>query len=419
MVTWFASRAFRRPVTPTELQRYVKTFATAEAGGGSWEHGAQAMVTAVLASPKFIYRTEPDPQPLAPEAHPVGDFVLASRLSYFLWGSMPDEELFSLANQGKLAANLAAQTRRMLKDPRSQYLVTGFGLQWLQIRRLALVSPDQTQFPEFDEQLRASMMKETELFFAEIVREDRSVLDLLDADFTYLDRPLAKLYGIYDTPSRGPGEFVRVTLPKGDRGGILTQASILTATSNPTRTSPVKRGKWILEQILGAPPPPAPAEVPTLEGQHKLTGSLRQRLEQHRANPVCSSCHTRMDAIGFAFEKFDAIGKVRTQDEGVPIDPAGRLPDGRSFATTAQFKTLLKSDRDKFVRNLSGKLMTYGLGRGLEYSDEPAVDKVAEATSAGQDRFSTMILAVVQSDPFRLRRGTSQVEPVSNTPKKK
>jgi hypothetical protein len=419
MVTWFASRAFRRPVTPTELQRYVKTFATAEAGGGSWEHGAQAMVTAVLASPKFIYRTEPDPQPLAPEAHPVGDFILASRLSYFLWGSMPDEELFGLANQAKLTANLAAQTRRMLKDPRSQYLVTGFGLQWLQIRRLALVSPDQAQFPEFDEQLRASMMKETELFFAEIVREDRSVLDLLDADFTYLDRPLAKLYGIYDAPSRGPGEFVRVTLPKGDRGGILTQASILTATSNPTRTSPVKRGKWILEQILGAPPPPAPAEVPALETQKKLTGSLRQRMEQHRADPTCSSCHTRMDAIGFAFEKFDAIGKVRTQDEGVPIDPAGRLPDGRSFATTAQFKTLLKTDRDKFVRNLSGKLMTYGLGRGLEYYDEPAVDKVAEATSAGQDRFSTMILAVVQSDPFRLRRGTSQVEPVSNTPKKK
>ena len=419
MVTWFASRAFRRPVTALETQRYVRTFTAAEASGGSWEHGAQAMVTAVLASPKFIYRTEPDPAPAAAEAHPVGDFVLASRLSYFLWGSMPDEELFGLANQGKLSANLEAQVRRMLKDPRSQYLVTGFGLQWLQIRRLALVSPDQSQFPEFDEQLRQSMMKETELFFAEIVREDRSVLDLLDADFTYLDRPLAKLYGIYDAPTRAAGDFVRVTLPKGDRGGVLTQASILTATSNPTRTSPVKRGKWILEQILGAPPPPAPAEVPALETQQRLTGSLRQRMEQHRADPGCASCHTRMDAIGFAFEKFDAIGKVRTQDEGVRIDPAGRLPDGRSFATTAQFKALLMSDRDKFVRNLSAKLLTYGLGRGLEYYDEPAVDKVAAATAQGKDRFSAMVLAVVLSDPFRLRRGTSQVESPSNPPKKK
>jgi hypothetical protein len=419
MTNLFVSRAFRRPATATEIQRYVKVFNAAEAAGNSWEAGAQAMISTVLASPKFVFRLEQDDQPMAKDAHAISEFALASRLSYFIWGSMPDEELFMLANSGKLSANVEAQTARLLKDKRAQYLVTGFALQWLQTRRLALVTPDAKMFPEFDDALRASMIKETELFLSEIVREDRNVLDIIDADFTYLDRPLADLYKVSGVDSRRSGDFVRVKLPAGDRGGVLTHASILTATSNPDRTSPVKRGKWILEQILGTPPPPAPADVPSLEAQKQLKGNLRQRLEEHRVNPGCASCHNRMDALGFAFEKFDAIGRDRTMDEGQPIDPSGKLPDGRAFAGATQLKAVLKADREKFVRNLSAKLLTYGLGRGLEFYDEPAVDKIVASAGKGQNRFSALVLGVVQSDPFRLRRGISQVESVQTPAKKK
>jgi hypothetical protein len=415
----FVSRAFRRPATPAEITRYVKVFVEGEKNGGNWESGAQAMIAVVLASPKFIFRAEQDETPTAKDAHPISEFALASRLSYFLWGSMPDDELFQLAYAKKLSANLEAQARRLLKDPRSRYLTEGFGLQWLQLRQLSTVSPDPTMFPGFNDAVRTSMVKETELFFAEIVREDRSVLDLIDADFTYLDRNLSAFYGIpVDLPrGRGPSPFVRVTLPKGERGGILTHASILTATSNPTRTSPVKRGKWILEQILGSPPPPAPPSVPTLEGQ-QLKGNLRQRMEQHRADPACASCHSRMDAIGFAFEKFDAVGQIRQKDEGQPIDPSGKLPDGRSFAGAGELKKLLLADKEKVVRNLSSKLLTFGLGRGLDYYDGPAVDKITEAALKADGRFSALVLGVVQSEPFRLRRGTSQVEGGSQPAKK-
>ncbi|MGI9110263.1 MAG: DUF1592 domain-containing protein [Opitutales bacterium] len=420
VVNWFVSRAFRRPATGAELARYSKVFLDAEKAGGNWESGAQAMIAVVLASPKFIFRAEQDEKPTARDAHPVGEFALASRLSYFLWGSMPDEELFQLAYAGKLSANLEAQARRLLKDPRSQFLTQGFGLQWLQLRQLAAVSPDPMLYPKFSEAVRASMMKETELFFAEVVREDRDVLDLIDGDFTYVDRTLAAFYGISaDFPrGRDKGEFVRVALPKGERGGILTHASILTATSNPTRTSPVKRGKWILEQILGTPPPPAPPSVPTLEGQ-QLKGNLRERMEQHRRDPACASCHSRMDAIGFAFEKFDGVGLLRTTDEGKPIDPSGRLSDGRTFAGAGELKQLLRKVGVKVVRNLSTKLLIYGLGRGLDYYDGPAVDRITDSAMKSGNRFSSLVLGVVMSDPFRLRRGTSQVEPGSESPKKK
>ena len=420
VANWFVSRAFRRPATAPELARYAKVFLDAEKLGGTWESGAQAMIAVVLSSPKFIFRAEQDEKPTEREAHPVSEFALASRLSYFLWGSMPDDELFQLAYAGKLSANLEAQARRLLKDPRAQYLTQGFGIQWLQLRQLSAVSPDPTLYPKFSEAVRGSMMKETELFFAEVVREDRDVLDFLDGDFTYVDRTLAAFYGLNaDFPrGRDKGEFVRVTLPKGDRGGILTHASILTATSNPTRTSPVKRGKWILEQILGTPPPPAPPSVPTLEGQ-QLKGNLRARMEQHRLDPACSSCHSRMDAIGFAFERFDGIGLTRKTDEGSPIDPSGKLSDGRTFSGAGELRQLLRKDSEKFVRNLSTKLLTYGLGRGLDYYDGPAVDKITESTMKSGNRFSSVVLGVVLSDPFRLRRGTSQVESGSESPKKK
>lgn len=414
IVNSFVSRAFRRPATNPELARYLRIFLEGEKAGGNWEAGAQAMIAIVLASPKFIFRAEQDERPTDPEAHPVSEFALASRLSYFLWGSMPDDELFQLAYAKKLTANLEAQARRLLKDPRSRYLTEGFGLQWLQLRQLATVSPDPGMFPSFNDGIRDSMIKETELFFAEIVREDRSVLDLIDGDFTYVDRPLAAYYGLaadFSQP-RVQGDFVRVKLPLGDRGGILTHASILTATSNPTRTSPVKRGKWIMEQILGTPPPEAPPSVPALEGQ-QLQGNLRQRMEQHRQDPACASCHTRMDAIGFAFERFDAVGRLRSSDEGAPIDVSGKLPDGRAFAGAVELKKILKADREKIVRNLGSKLLTFGLGRGLDFYDSPAVDQITAATLQADNRFSALVVGVVLSDPFRLRRGTSQVEPVS------
>ena len=418
-VNWFASRAFRRPATTTEINRYARAFLAAEKTGGTWEAGAQATIAMVLASPKFIFRAEQDEQPTEREAHPISEFALASRLSYFLWGSMPDDELFQLAYAKKLSANLEAQTRRLLKDPRAQYLTQGFGLQWLQLRQLSAVSPDPMLYPQFNESIRAGMMKETELFFAEVVREDRDVLDFIDGDFTYLDRELASFYGIKAEFPRGrdTGEFVRVSLPKGGRGGILTHASILTSTSNPTRTSPVKRGKWILEQILGTPPPPAPPSVPTLEGQ-QLKGNLRERMEQHRRDPACASCHSRMDAIGFAFERFDGVGRYRTMEDGKPIDPAGKLSDGRTFAGAGELKQLLRKDGSKIVRNLSSKLLTYGLGRGLDYYDGPAVDKITDSAMQSGNRFSSLVLGVVMSDPFRLRRGTSQVEGGSESTKK-
>ncbi len=409
IVTWFVSRAFRRPVTPAELARYAKVFLEAEKSGGDWEDGARAVVAVSLASPKFVFRAEQDERPSGSDVRPVGEFALASRLSYFLWGSMPDDALLQEAFAGTLHKNLSAQASRLLRDGRSSHLVTGFGIQWLQLRRLSAVEPDPGQFPEFDEGMRVAMTRETELFLASVLREDRPLTDLLDADYTYVNPALARLYRLPHPGGGGVDGFVRVTLPKGERGGLLTQASILTATSNPDRTSPVKRGKWILEQILGTPPPPAPAGVAALESQKELKGTLRERMEQHRANPNCASCHNRMDAIGFAFERFDAIGRLRDVDEGRRIDPAGVLPDGRAFSGAAELKRLLRADEKKFIRNLAANLLTFALGRGLDYYDEPALDEIVEKTLRGGSKFSAMAQAVVESVPFRLRRGASQV----------
>jgi hypothetical protein len=252
------------------------------------------------------------------------------------------------------------------------------------------------------------MLRETELFLGEVVREDRSILDLVDADFTYVNRVLARHYGIEDQVPKGEGrrdEFVRVTFPDRRRGGLMTQASVLTATSNPTRTSPVKRGRWVLEQILGTPPPPPPPNVPELETQHELKGTLRQRMEQHRANPSCANCHQQMDAMGFAFENFDAIGRFRTQDGKDAIDPSGTLPDGSAFDGAAGLRGVLKGRKELVARNLAEKLMTYATGRGLEFYDEPALKKVLAGTAKGEYRFSSLVLSIVQSDPFRMRRG--------------
>jgi mono/diheme cytochrome c family protein len=422
IITRMATRAFRRPATTEEIARLVKVVEAAEAAGQRWEAGIQFALQAVLASPKFLFRVELDDRPTQREAHAIDEFQLASRLSYFLWSTMPDEELFQLAAKKQLTANLDAQVRRMLKDPKARALVDNFAMQWLQLRRLQAFAPDTKLFPSFSDSLRAAMMRETELFIGEIIREDRSVLDLIDGNFTYLNETLARHYGIADTAGnwlygksseRRPGgqpipreSFVRVSLPMKERGGLLTQASVLTVTSNPTRTSPVKRGRWVLEQILGTPPPPPPPGAPELEKQKQLTGTLRQKMEQHRENPNCASCHTQMDALGFAFENYNAVGAFRRKDGDADIDSSGTLPDGKSFQGPAELKAILKEKRELIARNLVEKMLIYALGRGLEYFDARAVRQVSDALAQGEYKFSALVIGIAKSDPFRMRRGT-------------
>jgi len=417
---WFVTRAFRRPPTKPELDRYVQVLDRAtQQAENNWDIGLRQLVKTVLCSPKFLFRVELDDRPTSRKPHPLDDFQLASRLSYFIWSSLPDDELLDLAARKKLSSQLEPQLRRMLKDPRSEALVQNFGLQWLQLERLHTFAPDSSLFPVFNENLRKSMLRETELFLSEIIREDRSVLELVDADFTYLNEPLAKLYGIADTAGNLEGnakkypdgqsirgrEFVRVSLPGRERGGLLTQASVLTVTSNPTRTSPVKRGKWVLEQILGTPPPPPPPGVLGLEAQKELKGTLRQRMEQHRTDPACASCHQNMDSVGFAFENFDAIGRFRKQDGEGTIDPSGTMPDGKGFSGPGELKAILKTKKELVARNVTEKLLTYGLGRGLEYYDERAINKILGELATKEYRFSALLGSIVKSDPFRLRRG--------------
>ena len=403
----FASRAYRRRATKDEIARLVKFVDDADARGESFERGIQLAMEAVLVSPHFLFRVELDREPNNPRAiHPIGEFELASRLSYFLWSSMPDDELFRLAAHNKLRERdaLERQVRRMLKDPKSRALVDNFAGQWLEIRRLKTLTPDAKRFPSFDEELRAAMLQETELFFAAVMDEDRSVLDFLAADFTFLNERLAKHYGIGGVA--GP-EFRRVKLDNPDRGGLVTQASVLTVTSNPTRTSPVKRGKWILEELFNSPPPPPPPDAGELkeDEQVALSGSLRQRMEQHRANPSCAACHARMDPLGFGLENFDAIGAWRDRDGEFAIDASGELPDGSKFKRPAELKEILKAKKDDFARCLAEKMLTYALGRGLEYYDKCAVDEIADQLAKHDYKFSALILEIVASDPFQLRRG--------------
>jgi hypothetical protein len=405
ILTRFGSRAYRRPVTPDEIEHLLHLVDAAQARGDKWEAGIQLALQAILVSPKFLFRVELDDRPESRDAHPLDDYQLAARLSYFLWSTLPDEELFALAGKKQLTPHLDSQVRRLLASPRSKAFVENFALQWLQLRNLRTFTPDPKLFPEFDERLRAAMFKETELFFGAILREDRSILDLLDADFTFVNGRLAKHYGISGVYGE---EFRRVKLTDGLRGGLLAQASILTVTSNPTRTSPVKRGKWVLEQVLGTPPPDPPPNVPELPVDEKaqLTGSLRQRMEQHRANPNCAVCHTQMDAMGFAFENFDAVGAFRAKDGNFAIDPSGTLPGGLSFRGLAELKTILRGKKELFARCLTEKMLTYALGRGLEPYDRSTVEAILAALARDNYRFSALVIGIAQSEPFRLRRGT-------------
>jgi len=421
ILTRFASRAYRRPATGPEVDRLVKVVEGVESRGGKWEAGVQLAFQAILCTPKFLFRVELDHRPDSADPHPLDEYQLANRLSYFLWNTMPDDELFALAEKKQLHANLDAQVQRMLKDARSEGMMENFGMQWLQLRTLRTVNPDPKLYPEWDEPLRQAMLKETELFLQTFLNEDRSILDMIDADFTFLNERLARHYGILDTVGNRPGAqkrlpggkdlrgpaFQRVHLQGEERGGILTHASILTANSNPTRTSPVKRGRWILEQILGTPPPPPPPNVPELPDGEKAqtTGSLRQRMEQHRANPACAVCHARMDPIGFAFENFNGIGKFRAKDGDFPIDSSGVLPNGQKFNGAAELKVILKGKKDLFSRNLTEKMLTYAIGRGLEYYDRNNVETIVAALGRNDYRFSVLVTEIVKSDPFRMRRG--------------
>ncbi|HEY1381935.1 MAG TPA: DUF1592 domain-containing protein, partial [Gemmataceae bacterium] len=333
-----------------------------------------------------------------------------TRLSYFLWSSMPDDELMRLADRGELRKNLEPQVRRMLKDPKVRALGENFAGQWLQVRNVQSIMIDPALFPAFNDELRSAMARETTLFFEAIVKEDRSILDFLDADFTFVNERLAKHYGI---PGVRGEEFRRVSLKGTPRAGILTQGSVLTVTSNATRTSPVKRGKFILENLLNAPPPPPPPQVPELKdvADADATGPLRQRMEQHRANPDCAVCHEKMDALGFAFENFDAVGAWRTKDGRFDIDPSGAMPDGRAFRDPAELRKLLRAEPDKFRRCLAEKLLTYALGRGVEATDRCAVDAICQATRQKGDTFSALVLAVAASDPFQMRSPSTRGAP--------
>jgi len=402
-----ARRAYRRPVTGGDVEGLLGLYKIGRDEGG-FEAGIGMALQKLLVSPEFLVRVERDPTNAAPNAaNRISDLELASRLSFFLWSTPPDDELLGFAEHGRLKepAVLEQQVRRMLGDARSKALVDNFAGQWLYLRNMASVVPDLETFPNFDENLRAAFQKETELFFESIVREDRSVVDLLNADYTFLNERLARHYGI---PNVYGSHFRRVTVTDESRKGLLGQGSILTVTSYVTRTSPTLRGKWVLENILGAPPPPPPNNVPALQdrGEDGKILSVREQLEQHRANPVCSSCHSRMDPLGFALENFDAIGKWRTTSgsDDTPIDASAELPDGTKIDGPAELRKVLASKDNQFVTTVTEKLLTYALGRGVEYYDQPAIRSIVRKAAGSDFRWSSLILGIVNSTPFQMRR---------------
>jgi len=400
-----ARQAYRRPVTTADIDPLMKLFATGRAdgssGGSTFDAGIEMALTGLLVSPDFLFRVEHSNGRLT-------DLELASRLSFFLWSSIPDEQLLQLAERDKLhdPAVLRTQTMRLLRDPKSQALLDNFAGQWLQLRNIAEWHPDPQKYPQFDDALRIAFERESSLFFENIVREDRSVLEVIDADYTFLNERLARYYGI---PGVHGSYFRRVPLSgqnrEKQRGGVLTQGGILMVTSYPTRTSPVLRGKWILENILGAPPPPPPPNVPQLEenavGSAK---SLREQLEKHRASAACSVCHSRLDPLGFSLENFDGVGRYRAEEGGSPIDASGSMSNGVTVTGPVGLKKVILERKDEFVEVMAGKLLTYALGRGLEYYDQPAVRQIRREMAAENERFSSLVLGVVNSVPFQMRR---------------
>ncbi|MCX6591278.1 MAG: DUF1592 domain-containing protein [Acidobacteria bacterium] len=409
IISTFARRAFRRPVTPAEIAPYSKLYQLARKQGDGFKEGLVTALEGVLVSPNFLFRVEQDRATASSKPFaPVSQYELASRLSYFLWSSMPDAELLAVAGQQRLRqpAVLAAQVQRMLRDPKARALVENFAGQWLQFKNIDVMKPDFRNFPDFEDSLRLAMRRETELFIENLIREDGSVLDILDAKHTYLNERLARFYGI---PGITGPEFRRVDMSQTARGGgVLAHGSILTISSYSTRTSPVLRGKWILENLLNAPPPPPPPAVPTLdESKVGQTASLRQQMEAHRANATCASCHSRMDPLGFGLENLDAVGAWRDLDGKFPVDASGELPGGRKFKGPVELKALLKQDREAFVKGLTDKLLTYALGRGLERADRPVVSAIAGKLPERNYRFSALVLEIVKSLPFLERRAVA------------
>ena len=400
-----AKRAYRGMATEADMQRLMQFFEDGRAEG-TFENGIELALERILASPKFVFRAEQDPKDIAPgTAYRIGDLELASRLSFFLWSSIPDDELLNAASRGKLknAAVLELQVRRMLADSRSEALVGNFAGQWLYLRNLRNQVPNSLEFPDFDDNLRQALLRETEMFFESIVREDRNVIDLMTADYTYVNERLAKHYGI---PNIYGSHFRRVTLTDDARRGLLGKGSVLMVTSHTDRTSPVVRGKWILENLLGAPPPPPPPNVPPLKENSELGGkilSMRERMQDHRANPACSGCHSIMDPIGFAMENFDAVGAWRSNEARTPIDASGQLMDGTKINGVVALRQALLRQPEMFVGTLTEKLMTYGLGRGVAYYDMPAIRSIVRDSAQQKYRFSSLILGIVRSTPFQMR----------------
>jgi len=398
IVTTLARRAYRRPIRRDEIPSLMGPFQMARKRGG-FEDGIRLALQRMLVSPDFLFRVEVDPPAVASgAAYRVPDVELASRLSFFLWSSIPDETLLGLAERGRLKdpAVLEQQVRRMLADPRANTLVSNFVGQWLYLRNVQAVLPDPAAFPDFDENLRAALAKETDLFFESMLREDRSLLDLLRADYTFLNERLARHYGI---PGVRGAEFRRVALTSEERKGLLGQGSLLTVTSYPNRTSPTLRGKFVLENLLGSPPPPPPPNVPTLKESTDLSRlTMRERMALHQANPVCASCHARMDPLGFALESFDGLGRWRAG-----VDSSAALPDGTTVDGPVGLRRVLLERKDQFVATATERLLTYALGRGVEPSDMPAVRTIVRNASPDDYRWSSLVMGVVTSVPFQMR----------------
>jgi mono/diheme cytochrome c family protein len=400
-----ARRAYRRPSTRQEVDTLMSFFNMGRAEG-TFETGIQSAIERLLVDPNFLFRIEADPPKVAPgTAYRLTDFELASRLSFFLWSSIPDEQLLELADRGKLRDEkiLDGQIRRLLADDRSRALTDNFVGQWLYLRNIRTLYPDPDVFPEFDENLREALQRETELFFESQLRGDRSVIELLSANYTFVNERLARHYGM---PNVYGNRFRRVTLDDPRRGGLLGHGSLLTVTSYPNRTSPVLRGKWLLENILGNPPPPPPPDVPALpeRGEGGKLASVRERLEHHRKNPACAVCHAPMDPLGFALENFDAIGGWRSTDAGAAIDASGALPGGKHFEGPAGLRQVLLGQREQFVRTVTEKLLMYALGRGVDYYDLPVIRKITRDAASNDYRWSSIILGIVKSTPFQMRR---------------
>jgi hypothetical protein len=411
ILTTLARQAYRKPVDPATADTLMDFYARGRKSGGQFDRGIESALQFILASPDFLFRVEPGPANRTSPVYRLGDLELASRLSFFLWSSIPDEPLIALAAQGKLKqpAVLEQQVRRMLADPRSKTLIDNFAEQWLHLRNLKNSNPDLGAFPDFDDNLRQAMKEETELFFDSIMREDRSVMDLLNADYTFVNERLARHYGM---PNIYGSRFRRVQVPNEARRGLLGQASILTVTSYPNRTSPVERGKWILTNLLGVPPQPPPPNVPPLpdNGADGKVLSLRERMERHRANPVCAGCHRVMDPIGFAMENFDGTGRWRAKEDGAPIDASGTLFTGAKLDGVNALRQELTRRPDVFVGVLTERMLTYAVGRGLEYYDMPAVRKIVEDARSTDYRFSSIVLGVARSVPFQMKETTVTVK---------